>query len=80
MANQYRVRVIETYARGADLPWSVARQVVGHDRSGRCEHPVTIRGCGQTRLLACARRLPADQQCAACRTHTVIVDVRRIIQ
>lgn len=80
MANRYRVRVIETYACGADLPWSVARQVLGHDRSGRCERPVIIRGCGLVQQLACARRLPADQQCTACRTHTVIVDVRRIIQ
>ncbi|GAA3559641.1 hypothetical protein GCM10022419_045300 [Nonomuraea rosea] len=75
--SRYRVQVTEVYADGADQPWSVARQVT--DAVGAaCHHPIEVHANGTRRQIACGERLPADQQCDACRTHVHVVKVRRV--
>lgn len=78
--SRYQVVVIETLATGGRHAWSVVRHVVNHFASAACQRPIRVRARGHERQLACGRRLPADQQCAACRPHITIVEVRRIIQ
>ncbi|MFB9470581.1 hypothetical protein [Nonomuraea salmonea] len=78
MAIRYRVEVVETYAGGADRPWSVTRRVLDHQPGGLCQRPLVVRGPGRQRRISCGRRLPFGQQCAACRPQITIVKVRRI--
>ncbi|QFY13708.1 hypothetical protein GBF35_50475 [Nonomuraea phyllanthi] len=74
---RYRVAVTETYADGAtDQPWSVTRRVLTAEGTA-CERPVEVKANGRRRLIPCGQRLPADRQCAACRTEIDIVNVRK---
>lgn len=76
--SRHRVEVTETYAKGVkDNPWSVDRRVTASESSA-CLSPVEIKANGQKRLIACGRRLPADQQCEACRVRIQVTEVRRV--
>jgi hypothetical protein len=46
--------------------------VVSHEPGGPCTRPVTITCGSRTVQVACARALPAAQQCPACRVTVTV--------
>ncbi len=75
--SRYLVQVTETYAPGAERPWSTVRRVLAVE-SGPCLAPVLVRLGRLRRHIACGRRLPHDRQCRNCCPRIVVTEVRRI--
>ncbi|WP_327047103.1 hypothetical protein OG320_04220 [Microbispora sp. NBC_01189] len=75
--SRYQVQVTDTYARGAQRPWSTVRRVLAEE-SGPCLTPVLLRFGRLRRWIACGRRLPHDRQCRNCCPRIVVTEVRRI--
>ena len=75
--SRYQVHVTETYAPGAERPWSTTRRVLAVE-SGPCLAPARVR-LGRVRARsACGRGLPHERQCRNCFPRIVITEVRRI--
>ena len=75
--SRYQVHVTETYAPGAERPWSTTRRVLPVE-PGPCHAPELVR-LGRLRArIACGRRLPHERQCRNCFPRIVITEVRRI--
>lgn len=56
-------------------PYDTRRTIVAVNPGGVCLRPVTVRSGDTTAVIACARHVPREQQCPACRItvieHTV---------
>jgi hypothetical protein len=52
-------------------PYDTRRTIVAIAPGGSCRRPVTVRSGNTTAVIACARHVPREQRCPACRT-TVI--------
>ncbi|MGK5681347.1 hypothetical protein [Actinoplanes sp. URMC 104] len=48
-------------------PYDTRRTIVAVNPGGACRRPVTVRSGNTTALIACARHVPRDQRCPACR-------------
>ncbi len=52
-------------------PYDTRRTIVAVAAGGPCRRPVNVRSGNTTATIACARHVPSEQRCPACRT-TVI--------
>lgn len=63
-----------TNALGEDRVWEYRREVVSVIPGGPCRNRLPVRVAGRVlEWIDCGRRLPASQECEACRTTAVIV-------